>query len=1184
MRRYNLINNVLGWLCFLVASITYLLTLEPTASFWDCSEYIIQGQNLEIGHPPGNPIWMLAARFFINFAGGNPANSAIAVNVMSALFSAATILLLFWTITHLVKRLIVRDDEQEIPLPRMLVIFGSGLCGALAYTWSDTFWFSAVEGEVYAFSSFCTALVFWLILKWESRADNPSSDRYLMLIAYIMGVSVGVHLLNLLCIPAIILVIYYRKFSNATATGSLIALAVSFVIVGLLLYGLVPGFLEIAQYFELFAVNILGMGYNSGAIVYVVTLVAIFLWAIYELYAQRNVLRIKISLTLSVLISGIPFIGNSLWIPIVFMLGLIAYLFMCKRLHIRILSISIVSMFVIFIGYSSYTLILIRANAHPPMNQNAPDNVFSLASYIGRDQYGGNGLFYDVTFADSIVTKPDGTKVFKNVLPYLRDENGEAIKTIGKPLYAKTVKDLSTEPDHYVIKGYETDYEMIPELKVPFPRLNSTTLIDVVRYKEAMDYHTTTDSRKQLVTTHINSDGSKRMAEVYAPSYWDNIAYFLNYQLGYMYWRYFMWNFAGRQNDLKGGGELNRGNWISGFSMIDDARLGNQSLLPKEFGEGNKGHNVYYMLPLLLGIIGLLWQAYVSQRGIEQFWVVAFLFFMTGIAIILYLNQTVGQPRERDYAYSGSFYAFAIWMGFGVVAIWSMLKSAIEYITKKIKREITAISYIPVAIASIVGVAIPLQMVSQTWDDHDRTGRYMARDYGFNYLSSLDENAIILTEGDNELFPLWYAQEVEGYRQDVKVVNLSYLSSDWYVNELRYPSYNAPSVDIFAKPNVYAYGRMSRLFFPQYYGMSECVDSAGIDAVTALRNIYRDSTMHESGKRLFPYMSVYIPYNQHAGVESGFITEEEVLRATNKIRLNLTGTSEKRTFFNLKDLMVLDMITRSATNGFNRPIYFALPADEKYHLGMTPYLRSTGMVYELTPFYNSSYSQDSIVAVDTEKMYHNITEHYRWGGMDLIKNGDEVYIDETVKNMIHTMRLSMYNLASALWRESERYSNSSYKQERYEKIRVILGLMAEKLPPSVIEYRICFASKLAELYIKLGSPDDLSKARELIASEISRYSEYVNYLNSLSDRQRGIIRRGDWDAIPEIVYLSKLYVEAGGDVAQLLKSQREVNFAVMPALLDDYDERYSVEKGELDSKGEAIKQYRPEFERLLKSI
>ncbi|MCH5327068.1 MAG: DUF2723 domain-containing protein, partial [Duncaniella sp.] len=729
MKRYNLYNNILGWVCFVIAAVTYLLTLEPTASFWDCPEFISQGYKLEVGHPPGNPIFMLAARFFVNFAFGDVTKVALMVNAMSALLSAATILLLFWSVTHLAKRLIVSDDATEISLPRMLVIFGSGLCGALAYTWSDTFWFSAVEGEVYAFSSFCTALVFWLILKWENRADSPHSDRYLILIAYVIGISIAVHLLNLLCIPAIGLVIYYRLAKDTNATGSLITLALSAVVVGLILYGLVPGFIEVAQYFELFAVNVVGLPYNSGVLLYAVIAVATFIWGVRELYLQRSLNAIRWSVLLTILFSGIPFIGSSLIIPVVIIAAVAAFLWWVPSLPVRILNLVVTGILVIFVGYSSYALLLIRSNANPPMNQNAPDNVFALASYLNREQYGERPLFYGQTNNSGVVYEADLTTGSTN-----------PIFSEGAPQYSKVAKDSPSEPDRYMLTGYKKNYMMTPELNMLFPRIYSGA-----HSREYSEWIGGLQGRPVQATQYVDRQGNVLQYDSrIIPTQAENLRFFLVYQLSHMYWRYFMWNFAGRQNDIQGNGEVNHGNWISGIPFIDNLRLGDQSLLPYDVGEGNPGHNVFYMLPLLLGLLGLLWQAFVSKRGIEQFWVVFFLFFMTGIAIVLYLNQTPSQPRERDYAFAGSFYAFAIWIGLGVAAIWDILS---RWLASKAHSKAESASaaglkpaarWIPVALAAVAALAVPLQMVSQTWDDHDRSGRYVCRDFGKNYLSCIE--------------------------------------------------------------------------------------------------------------------------------------------------------------------------------------------------------------------------------------------------------------------------------------------------------------------------------------------------------------------------------------------------------------------------------------------------------------
>ena len=703
-KRYNLINNAGGWLVFLIALATYWLTLEPTASYWDCGEFIIQADKLEVGHPPGNPIFMLTARFFANFA-PDAQHVSLMVNAMSGLLSALTILLLFWTISHLVRRLIVRDNTSaELTLQQMLVIFGSAAVGSLAYCWSDTFWFSAVEGEVYAFSSFCTALVFWLILKWENRADSPHSDRYLILIAYIIGVSVAVHLLNLLCIPAIVLVFAYRKYKDMDVLKSLIALLISFAIIVLVLYGLVPGFIKVAQQFELNFVNGSGLPFNSGTIIYTIVTLCVFVWALFSLTRAKSAMMMIISFLAAVTLSGMLFIGHSLWVGIFLTATLLGYLLRAaktNRLPVRVLSLVMWSIAVIFVGYSSYALILIRSNARTPMNQNAPDNVFDLASYLNREQYGETPLLYGPTFdagvmqkmigayTDTITIREDGTPVTLTTPQY------QSIQEPGKALYTKGVHGsaptsalgflsdsenaenarlAASGKDYYAKRDYEPEAKYNSELQMILPRLYSSmhrseyarwvnldTLPENLKTLTAIDAQTgekipELDTRRQPEINEVSGTIYYPQKIGYKPTFSQNLAYFINYQLNHMYLRYFMWNFAGRQNDLLNQQqELDAGNWISGIPAIDNSRLGDQSLLPPELGKENKGHNVYYMLPLLLGIIGLLWQAFAGRRGIEQFWVIFFLFFMTGIAIVLYLNQTPMQPRERDYAFAGSF-------------------------------------------------------------------------------------------------------------------------------------------------------------------------------------------------------------------------------------------------------------------------------------------------------------------------------------------------------------------------------------------------------------------------------------------------------------------------------------------------------------------------------------------------
>ncbi len=1136
MKKYRILNDSLGWLMFVIAAVTYILTLEPTASFWDCPEFISQGYKLEIGHPPGNPIFMLAARFFVNFA-PDAQHVAVAVNTMSALLSAGTILLLFWTITHLVNRLVVKDDATEISPVEMLVIFGSGVCGALVYTWSDTFWFSAVEGEVYAFSSFCTALVFWLILKWENRADEPHSDRYLVLIAYVIGISIAVHLLNLLCIPAIVLVFYYKKFKNVNAKGSLLARLVSFAIVALILYGLVPGFIEVAQYCELFCVNVLGLGYNSGAIAYTVIALGVMIWAVYELYRQKNARLIKISFFLSVFLSGIPFIGDGWFFPVVIFCGLFFYLFVyMKKVPVRIFNVAVLSILVIFIGYSSYALLLIRSSAHTPMNQNTPDNVFALSSYLNREQYGDRPLFYGQTFNSGIVYQVDA------------QGRPQAVKKEGKTLYGKTVKTSPDQPDRYEAIGKKIEYVMNPELDMLFPRMYDG------KYAQAYQDWTGMKGTPVAVNPYLDANGNPYGGQTVTkikPTFLDNLTFFFNYQLDYMYWRYFLWNFAGRQNDIQGQGEITHGNWISGIPLIDNLRLGDQSLLPDDLGKGNKGHNVFYMLPLLLGIIGICWQAFTSHRGIEQFWVVAFLFFMTGIAIVLYLNQTPNQVRERDYAFAGSFYAFSIWVGMGVAGLWRIVVN----LTKGNERQRSLIGAV---IGVIAGLIVPLQMVSQTWNDHDRSGRYAARDFGMNYLSSVEPGAIIFTNGDNDTFPLWYAQEVEGYRTDVRVVNLSYLTTDWYVDQLRMPSYDAPAIDMMATPDIYAHDKRQ---FSYYLNP----DTTKVNVKAALKALYQsDANKNEWGLYEFKYPNMYLPVDKEAVVAAGRVSADEAAAVEEYI--DLDQSDEPEGGLRLSNVIALDMLSTNAENGWKRPVYFAMTVPDDYYLNLSPYMRSTGMAYEVGPIKNHDYDGYRI-AVNTDKAYDNIVNKFRWGGLDATTSADDIYLDETVRRMVTTTRSTMLDLATALYNEgveaeiyfhqdsvnmdeAQRVKIQSFIADRYKRSKTVLDLMVEKLPEHTAPYGVTIGSPLADLYSRLGevtgNEADTQRALDILRHEIDLYKQYVIYFQVLTPRQYSMLTHTDrYIGDTYFVSLLQLYADCGGDVETLMKQLQDegVNFS-----------------------------------------
>ena len=1170
-KKYNLINNIGGWFVFIIALITYWLTLEPTASYWDCGEFIIQADKLEIGHPPGNPIFMLTARFFANFA-SDAATISVMVNAMSGLLSALTILLLFWTITHLVRRLVVKDGQaREISIQQYVAIMGSGLAGSLAYCWSDTFWFSAVEGEVYAFSSFCTALVFWLILKWENRTDQPHSDRYLILIAYIIGVSIAVHLLNLLCIPAIVLVFAYRKWNDMNLLKSVITLLVGFAIIVLVLYGLVPGFIKVAQQFELFFVNGLHMSYNSGALIYVIATVAIFIWAIHALAAQKSGLMIRISFLAALAVSGIFFFGNGFLLGWIILL-IVAVLLFTKfgsMLPVRVMTVAMWSIAVIFVGYSSYALILIRSSADTPMNQNSPDNVFDLASYLNREQYGENPLLYGETLYSSPMKEIVG--VVRDTVGRLEDGTVVTLATPyynpvikpGKALYAKGVagatpkseyeflspsemesnaKLIERGGDYYVKRDYKPESKMNPELNMLFPRIysrahrsmysqwvNLDTMPDQLVLINAIDPSTgeklpELDLSREPQFNQFTGAYSYPEKYVFKPSFSQNLSYFFNYQLNHMYLRYFMWNFAGRQNDINNQmGELDAGNWISGIPFIDNSRLGDQSLLPDDLGKDNKGHNVYFMLPLILGLIGLIWQSFAGKRGIEQFWVVFFLFFMTGIAIVLYLNQPPNQPRERDYAFAGSFYAFAIWIGMGVAALWRILLWAADPERKKnaaangaapsegnytVKTEpeyeeelqlssivdeparLSKPSRYCAIVAAIIGLAVPLQMVSQTWDDHDRSHRFAARDYAINYLNSLEPNAIVFCNGDNDTFPLWYVQEVEGVRPDVRIVNLSYLNSDWYANQMRSQAYDSAPIDFTATPADYAYGRSDVTVLGR--------ETAPADLLTSLKQVYSGNSRADNGYPVMPSSVISIPVDKEAAIRNGLVSPKDTADIIDRIYVNLRETDSYRSkgYISLGELLMLDIIATNAANGWQRPIYWASTVGGEYHLGLTPYLRTTGMAHQLVPTI-----QDGMPA-RTDRAYDVVT-NYRWGGAEA-KDGKVPYFDETARRMLLTTRSSMLDVASELVYEGDTNPDETQAKEDFNKALNVVYLLDSNLPEATDPYDMSIGATLGQIYCELGQSSRLDdkklteKGLLVLWNLMERYAPYLAYNRAMA--------------------------------------------------------------------------------------
>ena len=1073
MKQFRLVDNILGWLAFAIAAFVYCSTIEPTASFWDCPEFISTGYKLEIGHPPGAPFFMLTANLFSQFA-SDPSQVAYMVNMMSALLSAATILFLYWTISHLVRRLLIRQEDffrsstlAELGLSKIIAIEASAMVGALIYTFSDTFWFSAVEGEVYAYSSAFTAVVFWLILKWEDQADQPHADRWLVLIMYMTGLSIGVHLLNLLCLPAIVLVYYYRKFPTddpkRDLKGSLIALFISIVILAAVLYGVVPGIVQVGGWFELLFVNILGMPFNTGEIVYIFLLIGITVWAIYETYNDLNEKRQNIAFLLAVAMLGIPFYGHG-WLSVIIgivVLAVMWFVLSYKKqgkaiVTARIKNTSLLCMLMLMIGYSSYALIVIRSAANPPMDQNSPEDIFTLGEYLGREQYGQRPLFYGQAYTSQVALEQDGNYC-------------KPVMTTGDPVWQRKEKASPDEKDEYFVVRTKDEYKYAQNML--FPRMYSSA--HRAQYESWMGG---VDGHEEVF------DRCGESVTVKVPSQFENLRFFISYQCNFMYWRYFMWNFAGRQNDMQGNGEPEHGNWLSGFSWLDNWRLGNQDWLPDELKE-NKGHNVFYCLPLILGLIGLFWQSLAKhfnnakdQTGIRQFWVVFFLFFMTGLAIVIYLNQTPSQPRERDYAYAGSFYAFAIWCGMGVAAI-------IELIREKLKK------VNPVILASLVSLvclAVPVQMASQTWDDHDRSGRYTCRDFGQNYLQSLPQqgNPIIFTNGDNDTFPLWYNQDVEGVRTDARVCNLSYLQTDWYIDQMRRPAYDSPSVPISWERIEYCAGTneyvtvepaMKEAVLEHYRENPEQAREQFGDDPFELKNVLKYWVRSKNKDlHVIPTDTIYMTIDKDAVRKSGMMMASDSI--PDKMVISLAG---KHALYK-GDLMILEML---AECNWVRPIYVAVSVGEDNYINLGDNTITEGLVYRISPFTTSNGGKniEGVKNFDTKRTYDNIMHRFKFGGID--QKG--IYLDETVMRMCYTHRRIMAKLALELINEGED-----------KKAEEVLRYTAKQIPSYNVPNNYASGSlDMARAWVTLGNNKE---AMELINDLWKTSSQYMKWYCTLS--------------------------------------------------------------------------------------
>lgn len=1057
---YKLLNKIVGWVVFAIAAFTYCMTIEPTASFWDCPEFITTGYKLEVGHPPGAPIFMLTANLFSQFV-SDPSQVAMMVNIMSALLSALCILFLFWSITYLAKKLVAGKNNPDIW--QTITILGAGLVGALAYTWSDTFWFSAVEGEVYAYSSFCTAITFWLILKWEESCDEPHSARWLVLIAYFIGISVGVHLLNLLCITAIVLVYYFKKSEKPTLKGGILAFCLSGALIAAVLYGIVPGIVKVGGWFELLFVNGMGLPFNTGLITYIILLVASIIWGVYESQRGTSSKAMNISFITTLALTGMPFYGHKTG-GILFGLCVIIivsfYLFyngIAEKFKpsSRILNTIMLCVMMITIGYSSYAVIVIRSTANPPMDQNSPEDVFSLGGYLAREQYGSRPLLYGQTYASQIAYEVEG-----NMCSY---------KTISKgKTYGRKEKSNENEKDIYYVMDDKIEYVYAQNML--FPRMYSSDGTHIDQYKKWCG---------GIKGKTVKYDNCGREMTLTIPTQMDNLKFFFRYQVNFMYVRYFLWNFVGRQNDQRSDGQIDKGNWITGINFIDKLIIGGDQRLQPDSMKG-KGHNVFYGLPFLLGIIGLIWQLGKDKEGRNQFWVLFTLFFMTGLAIVVYLNQTPIQPRERDYAYAGSFYAFAIWIGLGVAAL-------SEYLRKLLGNKASSV------VAVLGCLIIPIQMVGQTWDDHDRSGRYTCRDFGQNYLKTLPKegNPIIFTNGDNDTFPLWYNIETEGFRTDTRVCNLSYLQTDWYIDQMKRPAYNSPALPISYGRIDYETGTNEYIpVRPEYKAqLLEEAKTRGINNVDDLfeLNYALDFWIKKQGE--IPTDTLWLKLDKDAILKSGMMIPTEFIGATDeetkakmpdKMYISLKG---KRVLYK-HEIMMLDMIAHA---NWTRPIYFATTVSDDQFLNLSPYLVLEGLAFRISPFnytelgYN--HSNEMGVAVDTQKMYDNLMS-FNFGGLD----NEDLYLDETIRRMCYSHRRIFAQLAIALINEGEK-----------DKALNVLNKIETEMSPKLMPHDfVCYSTEIAKAYIILG---EKGKALPILTQIYTDYFQKLEWYLSMDDKQ-----------------------------------------------------------------------------------
>lgn len=971
---YQRLNNLVGWIVFAIATLVYLDTIEPTASFWDCGEFIASAYKLEVGHPPGAPLFMMLGRLF-SFWGETSSelhgvvseNAGMMVNVMSGLSSSFTILFLFWTITHMARKLAIKKGEWS--QDKSWITMGAGAVGALAYTFSDSFWFSAVEGEVYAMSSLFTAIVFWAILKWED-SNQTYRNRWLIFIAYMMGLSIGVHLLNLLCIPAIGFVYYYENY-KVNNKGLILAGLISIGVLGVVQEGIIKWPIKLISKFELFAANSLGLPFNTGSFTFIILLVGLLAFGLW--YTEKKKLPGWNTIVLAVT--------------------------------------------VIIIGYSSFALIPIRSSANPPMDENNPENAFTMLSYLNREQYGDRPLLYGHYFNSPL----------DNQNPY-QD---------GNPVYWQ-----DKEAGKYIISDDKknSEYNYADEFESLFPRMYSAEKRHVREYKQWTDF--------EGKAKPYRSPQSGEVEMIAKPTMWENLKFFWKYQIQWMYGRYFMWNFAGRQNDIQGHGDKLNGNWVSGINALDSARLLDQSDLPATI-DNNPAHNKFYALPLILGLIGFVFQLTQSKKDWS---VVTLLFFFTGLAIVIYLNQYPRQPRERDYAYAASFYAFAVWIGLGAMAAYDGLR---KYTGGKAAAAISTI---------VCLILVPGIMAKEGYDDHDRSHRYTARDFAKNYLDSCEPNAILFTNGDNDTFPLWYVQEVEGYRTDVRVVNLSLLNTDWYINQMKRKAYDSEPVPFLLPERKYLQG--TRDYVPIF-------PDTRIKGHIDIKDLYEFATSDDkkrpmaSGKSMnfLPTKNFRMEVDKQAVLDNGVVAPEDADRIVDAMDWVVN-----KSYVLKNDLMIMDLLVH---NNWERPIYFAITAGSDSYFGLEDYFQLEGLAYRLVPIKSNS-PDGQTGQIDTDIMYQNVMNEFQWGGMDAPK----IYMDENNRRMCMNLRSNFARLAEALIREGKN-----------DKALEVLDKCLEVMPHRNIAYDH-FMVAICQSYYRLKAYD---RANELAKQLFDLYSEEVLY-------------------------------------------------------------------------------------------